>query len=76
MLEQSIFPEGFFKVLTGGTFVPVDPFVCPSSEGKFDTFASGDYAKMGLFWFALASMSTSVIILANMAFLNIHHYCL
>ena len=47
MLEQSIFPEGLFKVLTGGTFVPVDPFVCPSTVGKFDTFASGDYAKMG-----------------------------
>ena len=49
----------------------VDPFVCPSSGGKFDTFASGDYAKMGLFWFALANMTKSVMILANMAFLNI-----
>ena len=47
VLEHSIFSEGFFKVLTGGTFVPVDPFVCPSSGGKFDTFASGDYDKMG-----------------------------
>ena len=47
VLEQSIFPDGFFKVLTGGTFVPVDPIVCLSSGGKFDTFASGDYAKMG-----------------------------
>ena len=49
MLEQSIAPEGFFKVLTGGTFVPVDPIVSLSSGGKFDTFTSGDYAKMGLF---------------------------
>ena len=40
----------------------LDPYVCPSSGGKFDTFASGDYAKMGLFWFALANMTTSVMI--------------
>jgi len=32
--------KAFFKVLTGGTLVPVDPFACPSIEGKLNTLAA------------------------------------
>ena len=28
-----------FKILTGGTFIQVSPFACPSSKGNFNAFA-------------------------------------
>ena len=33
-LEQMALKHGIFNILTGGTFVPVGPFACPSSEEK------------------------------------------
>ena len=34
--------RAFFKVLTGGTFVPESPFACPSHEGIIDILTSMD----------------------------------
>jgi len=39
---QGMYARVFFKALTGGTSFPVDPFVCPKSEGEISTFGPVD----------------------------------
>ena len=55
-----VFHRVFFKVLTGGTFVRVGPFACPSSEGKITTFTSVDQVKMGPFFNFLGKQTNAI----------------
>ena len=61
--KNYLLTQGICNVLTVGTFIPLGPLICPSSEGEISSFEPMAQVKMGPFSCFLVKKTMQLVLL-------------